>query len=159
VTSLPSGETQGTLFTRAPTARGNGVSGRQETDHMATQTIPTFTANCRDDDPAFVITYPHEDAIYVVGFDSLDDLMNSLVGECLDGRLIELIIDFAEESLEWNSRPPVAEAVCDCELCRSFPTPRTSNYWYAVWRVGVIAAPWVALALIGRWVAARWGNL
>jgi hypothetical protein len=89
---------------------------------MPTNTLPTFQANTGiEGEPAFVVSYPHEGTTYVVGFDSFMDLLHVVTSyqdeydRPLDGALINLIVDFAEESLEWNATPPVAEAVCDCE--------------------------------------------
>ncbi len=87
---------------------------------MATDTLPTFWAEqVTEGEPQFVVSYPYEGVKYVVGFSSFMDLLHVVTSyknrwnEPLDGRLINLIVDFAEESLEWNARPPVAEAVSD----------------------------------------------
>lgn len=83
---------------------------------MPTETLPLFTAYTGDPGaPAYMVSFPFEGTKYVVGFDDLNDLMNVLVANCLEGRLIEAIIDFAETSLEWNAAPPVAEAAADFE--------------------------------------------
>lgn len=93
---------------------------------MATNTLPTFRAHTPTSpmEPQFVVIYPHEGSTYVVGFDSFNDLLHKLTSykdaddNYLDGEIINRIVDFSEESLEWNGRPPVAEAVVDSEPCR-----------------------------------------
>lgn len=122
---------------------------------MPTDTLPIFRASNAPGEPAFFIRYPHEGTVYAVGFDSIFELTQTLVNECVEGRLVEQIIDFAEESIEWNAAPPVAEAVCgacDCETCRGVtytpaPMPRWWSYFAAVTWAGAIALPWVAVVL------------
>lgn len=95
---------------------------------MATTAIPTFQAiSGVEGEPQFVVSYPHGGVIYVVGFDSFMDLLNIVASykdrfnRPLPSDLINMIVDFAEESMEWNDQQHtyplgvtyVGEAVCD----------------------------------------------
>jgi len=143
---------------------------------MATNTLPTFRAHLQASplEPQFVVSYPHEGSTYVVGFDSFNDLLHKLTsyrnadGDYLDGEIINRIVDFSEESLEW-SQPEYplmqpADAACDYDgpeydprtvaFRRSAPSP----FWgwaAASLRVGAVVAPWVAALIVGRW---WWGR-
>lgn len=96
---------------------------------MATKSYPTLEAHRgAEHSPAFVVHYPHEGSVYVVGFDSFMDLLDIVTSyrdeydEPLDHGVINRIVDFVEEAVEADD---ITEAVldCDCELCRSFPPP------------------------------------
>ena len=88
---------------------------------MALDTLPSFSAAppAFPWEPKFFVRYPFQGVEYCVGFDSFDDVLNAVTskkdhyGEYLPTDVVNLIVDFAEESLEWNARPPVAEAVTD----------------------------------------------
>lgn len=95
---------------------------------MALTAIPTFQAITGvDHEPQFVVSYPYEGVTHVVGFSTLNELIQIVVDykdrrkRPLPSDLINLIVDFAEESMEWNDQQPtyplgvvyVGEAVCD----------------------------------------------
>lgn len=130
---------------------------------MATNTLPVFTANSPTApwEPTFTVSYPHEGTVYVVGFSSIYELTNLLVGECCEGRLVEQIIDFAEESLEWQQKeyplfqPPDAVTIYNDPVCSSPHAVKPSPFWEwaaATLRVGAITAPWVVVGIIGRFL-------
>lgn len=50
--------------------------------------------------PAFRLTYPHEGTDYVVGFDAVKDLRETLVANAVDGLAIEYMISWVEDALE-----------------------------------------------------------
>lgn len=50
--------------------------------------------------PAFRLTYPHEGTDYVVGFDAVKDLRETLVANAVDGRAVEYMISWVEDALE-----------------------------------------------------------
>ncbi len=88
---------------------------------MGTNTLPTFSAaNSRAPwEPKYFIRYPFEGSDYCIGFDDLNEVLHAVTskrdqyGKYLPTDVVNLIYDFAEESLEWNAAPPVAEAVAD----------------------------------------------
>lgn len=148
---------------------------------MALTAIPTFQAITGvDHEPQFVVSYPYEGVTHVVGFSTLNELIQIVVDykdrrkRPLPSDLINLIVDFAEESMEWNDQQPtyplgvvyVGEAVCD--FGEPAYDPRTvafrrpvepSPYWEwaaATLRIGAVTAPWVIVMLAGRVV---WGWL
>src|SRR5690606_28794542 len=105
---------------------------------------------------------------HVVGFDTLNELIQIVVdykdsdGEHLPTDVINLIVDFAEESMEWNERPPVAEAVTDCDcqdcqcginarLCEPVEPPTWQLYLRGVVWCGMLAMPWVCVVVALRW--------
>ncbi len=135
---------------------------------MATDTtLPTFQASV-EGEPTYLVRYPHEGVTHVVGFDTLNELIQIVVDyqdewkRPLPTDLINLIVDFAEESMEWNERPPVTEAVtdCSCDLCSSFPVaspepPAWQLYLRGVVWCGMLAAPWVCVVVALRWWAGK----
>lgn len=143
---------------------------------MATDTLPTFQASV-EGEPTYLVRYPHEGVTHVVGFDTLNELIQIVVDyrdewkRPLPTDLINLIVDFAEESMEWNDRPPVAEAVTDCScqdcqcginarLCEPSEPPAWQLYLRGVVWCGMLAMPWVAAWYLGppavRWAVATW---
>lgn len=102
---------------------------------MPTNTLPIFTANCTTDpsEPQYVVSYPFEGRTYVVGFDSFNVLLHVLTSykdaddNYLPGEIINRIVDFAEESMEWHQPAYplgvsyVGDAACDvacnCDAC------------------------------------------
>lgn len=145
---------------------------------MAINTLPVFTANSPSApwEPAFTVSYPHDGIVYVAGFSSIYELTNLLVAECIEGRLVEQIIDFAEESLEWHQPEYplgvtfIGEAVSDSPVDEPVYPPGSVGYemqrfaapspfweWAAATlRIGAVTAPWVLLMLLCRMA---WGWL
>ena len=133
---------------------------------MATNTLPTFSASSERApwEPKYFIRYPFEGSDYCIGFDDLNEVLHAVTskkdqyGKYLPTDVVNLVYDFAEESLEWNAAPPVAEAVAD-EPCG----PESSPFWdwfASTLRIGAVVAPWVILLILGRvaWdKAVAWG--
>lgn len=102
-------------------------------------------------------------------FDNSIDLAAKLAADCFDERTIEQACDLLDV-YEWGGEPeyplgvsyrPVAEAVCDCETCRSFPEkqrkptgPIRENviFWFkGVFWAGAVTVPWVGGFHFVRW--------
>lgn len=152
---------------------------------MATNTLPTFRAHSPASplEPQFVVSYPYEGATYVVGFDSFNDLLNKLTSykdaddNYLEGEIINRIVDFSEESMEWSEptyplfQPPADSVTSrtafsgplpqECSVNAGFITDvEPSPFWEwaaACLRVGAVTAPWVLLLLLGRFAWGKWG--
>lgn len=131
---------------------------------MATDTtIPTFQASV-DAEPTYFIRFPFEGTVYCVGFDSIKELKEIVADNCVYPG--EYIISFAEESMEWNERPPVAEAVADCDcqdcqcginarLCEPSEPPTWQLYIRGVIWCGMLAMPWFCVVVALRWWAGK----
>lgn len=91
---------------------------------MATKTYPTLET-ISDASPAYIVHYPHDGTLYVVGFDTFMDLLDVVTshrdeyGDPLGHVVINRIVDFVEDALDTLDDEVPAD--CNCELCQSFP--------------------------------------